>query len=454
MDSVNTVTHAVSTSASNYPPNMADEDDARGGVSSSNGQRFDQPNQRGNNATASARPTSPTQSHSHSHALSREVLSDQQTVPIAESWCITKVDVQKFSYKWKIQNFSFCREEMGEVMKSSHFSTDNPNEKLKWCLRVNPKGLDEESKEYLSLYLLLLSNKSEVRAKFKFSILNVKGEETKAMESQKAYRFVQGKDWGFKKFIRRDFLMDESNGLLPNDQLTLFCEVSVVQDSVNIHGHSHLTKLVVPECTLTNDLGALLQDKTFADVVFEVDGVEYSAHKAIMAARSEVFSRMFAKDSNFAEAQNGRVKIHDVERDVFQEMLNFIYTGKVENLNEMADDLLAAADKYALARLKVMCEEALSSNLTPDNVASVLILADMHCAKQLKELSLRYCNLHARDVMETHGWKMMEKQNAHLVSEAYRNLAEMGHLAPPPSSTTQQSADSVPPRKRLKSAQS
>ena len=27
---------------------------------------------------------------------------------------------------------------------------------------------------------------------------------------------------------------------------------------------------------------------------------------------------MFSKDSNFAEAQNGRVKIHDVERDVFQ----------------------------------------------------------------------------------------------------------------------------------------
>ena len=50
------------------------------------------------------------------------------------------------------------------------------------CLRINPKGLDEESKEYLSLYLLLVStNKSEVRAKFKFSILNSKREETKAM---------------------------------------------------------------------------------------------------------------------------------------------------------------------------------------------------------------------------------------------------------------------------------
>jgi hypothetical protein len=47
---------------------------------------------------------------------------------------------------------------------------------------VNPKGLDEESKDYLSLYLLLIScDKSEVHAKFKFSILNHKREETKGM---------------------------------------------------------------------------------------------------------------------------------------------------------------------------------------------------------------------------------------------------------------------------------
>ena len=40
-------------------------------------------------------------------------------------------------------------------------------------------------------YFQVSCNKSEVRAKFKFSILNAKREETKAMESQRAYRFVQ-----------------------------------------------------------------------------------------------------------------------------------------------------------------------------------------------------------------------------------------------------------------------
>lgn len=153
---------------------------------------------------------------------------------------------------WTINNFSFCREEMGEVLKSSTFSA-GANDKLKWCLRINPKGLDEESKDYLSLYLLLVQcNKTEVRAKFKFSILNAKREETKAMgklnestrreslilESQRAYRFVQGKDWGFKKFIRRDFLLDESNGLLPEDRLSIFCEVSVVAETINVTGIS------------------------------------------------------------------------------------------------------------------------------------------------------------------------------------------------------------------------
>lgn len=52
------------------------------------------------------------------------------------------------------------------------------------CLRVNPRGLDEDSRDYLSLYLVLVTgimNKGEVRAKFKFSILNKQKEERKAM---------------------------------------------------------------------------------------------------------------------------------------------------------------------------------------------------------------------------------------------------------------------------------
>ncbi|XP_031225070.1 speckle-type POZ protein-like isoform X4 [Mastomys coucha] len=335
---------------------------------------------------------------------------DMSTSPVAESWCYTQVKVVKFSYMWTINNFSFCREEMGEVLKSSTFSS-GPNDKMKWCLRINPKGLDDESKDYLSLYLLLVScPKSEVRAKFKFSLLNAKREETKAMESQRAYRFVQGKDWGFKKFIRRDFLLDEANGLLPDDKLTLFCEVSVVQDSVNVSGHTNTNTLKVPQCRLAEDL-----------------------------ARSPVFNAMF--EHEMEECTKNRVEINDLDPEVFKEMMRFVYTGKAPNLDKMADNLLAAADKYALERLKVMCEEALCSNLSVENVADTLVLADLHSAEQLKAQAIDFINRcsvlrqlgckdgknwnnnQATDIMETSGWKSMIQSHPHLVAEAFRALA-------------------------------
>lgn len=45
------------------------------------------------------------------------------------------------------------------------------------------------------------------------------------------------------------------------------------------------------------------------------------------------------------ERKLNRVAITDVDHEVLKEMLRFIYTGKASNLEKMADDLLAAADK-------------------------------------------------------------------------------------------------------------
>lgn len=42
-----------------------------------------------------------------------------------------------------------------------------------------------------------------------------------------------------------------------------------------------------------------------------------------------------------------RVDITDVDHEVMREMLRFIYTGRAPNLDRLADDLLAAADKVS-----------------------------------------------------------------------------------------------------------
>lgn len=101
---------------------------------------------------------------------------------------------------------------------------------------------------------------------------------------------MQGKDWGFKKFIRRDFLLDEANGLLPEDKLTIFCEVSVVADSVNISGQSNIVQFKVPECKLSEDLGNLFDNERFSDVTLAVNGREFQAHKAILAGKPSIVS--------------------------------------------------------------------------------------------------------------------------------------------------------------------
>ena len=54
-------------------------------------------------------------------------------VSLIDVFVYFQVKVVKFSYMWTINNFSFCREEMGEVLKSSTFSA-GANDKLKWSV--------------------------------------------------------------------------------------------------------------------------------------------------------------------------------------------------------------------------------------------------------------------------------------------------------------------------------
>jgi speckle-type POZ protein len=260
------------------------------------------------------------------------------------------------------------------------------------------------------------------------------------MESQRAYRFVQGKDWGFKKFIRRDFLLDESNGLLPNDQLSIFCEVSVVADTVNVTGQSNMLLTQIPPCRLSEDMANLFEKHMFSDCVLSCGNKEFPVHKAVLASRSAVFNAMF--EHEMTESRTDRVEINDFQPEVVKEMLRFMYTGQSPDLERMADDLLAAADKYQLERLKAQCEKSLCTSLTTENACDTLILADLHSAEQLKVHAIQYINNHANDVMDSEGWKALVDSHPPLLACIYRVLA------------TQQTPPIVmgqPPRKRPRS---
>lgn len=93
-----------------------------------------------------------------------------------------------------------------------------------------------------------------------------------------------------------------------------------------------------------------------------------------------------------------RVDIPDFEYDIILEMLRYMYSGKVRQLDALAMQLLAAADKYQLDKLKALCEECLCASLTVDNVCDVVVLSDFHSAEQLRHNCIEFINTHAAEV--------------------------------------------------------
>jgi speckle-type POZ protein len=84
-------------------------------------------------------------------------------------------------------------------------------------------------------------------------------------------------------------------------------------------------------------------------------------------------------------------------------MLHFIYRDTLVDDDELgasnsdgsifdtpAAKLLAAADKYHLARLKSLCESYLCKGISVASVASTLALADRHHAMELKAVCLKF----------------------------------------------------------------
>ncbi|XP_028617693.1 TD and POZ domain-containing protein 2-like [Grammomys surdaster] len=351
----------------------------------------------------------------------------------AKRWCSTQMSVQKICYVWSISNFSFCTGGIWKKISSPVFSLEANNE-VAWCLTVYPNGFDEESKGYLSVFLGLLScPERPVWAKFKFWIINSQGAKYQRTRSMKIISFLQNHHWGFKKFILQDLLLSQQHLFLPEDQLTICCKVKIVRDFFSNPGRNITPAVMDPWHILTDNLRELWEKSLFTDCCLLVAGHEFRAHKAILAARSPVFRAMF--EHEMEESLMNQIEIHDLDPQVFKEMMDFIYTGKAPHLHShsMASCLLAAADEYGLEGLIVMCEDALCRNLSVENVSHTLILADIHSREELKAQVLDFISLHASEVSETSGWKSVVESHPHLMAEAFLSLASAQNVFLKPS---------------------
>lgn len=144
-----------------------------------------------------------------------------------------QIDIIKYNYIWRINNFSeLCGQKSYEGIKSPSFSVSsndsNGHSKVKmWSIYLFPNGETEKSKNYISLFVQPQLS-SNMEGKFAFSILNNKMKKTNEIScTEMMQSTVDKQKWGLTKFIKRNFLLHSSEDLLAKDTLTILCEVTV-----------------------------------------------------------------------------------------------------------------------------------------------------------------------------------------------------------------------------------
>uniref|UniRef100_A0A0N5CFW8 MATH domain-containing protein n=1 Tax=Strongyloides papillosus TaxID=174720 RepID=A0A0N5CFW8_STREA len=135
----------------------------------------------------------------------------------------------KFNIICSIKNFSKRPEVVGQQIRSATGVIQNGN-RSEWCLDIYPNGFNQDSKEYVSVFLVLLKPE-KIKVKLRFSILNDKEEKENVIIAKKAIELSKHEGGGPRKFVKKDLLLYESNGSLINDQLRILCEVETIETS-------------------------------------------------------------------------------------------------------------------------------------------------------------------------------------------------------------------------------
>nr|CAB3455779.1 unnamed protein product [Digitaria exilis] len=348
------------------------------------------------------------------------------------------------SHRFVIQGYSLAKGMgVGKHIASETFSVGG----FQWAVYFYPDGKNpEDNSAYVSVFIALASEGTDVRALFELTLLDQSGKGKhkvhshfdRSLESGPYTLKYRGSMWGYKRFFRRTAL--ETSDFLKDDCLKINCTVGVVVSTID---YSRPHSIQVPESDIGYHFGSLLDNQEGVDVILNVGGERFHAHKLVLAARSHVFrSQLFDDESDGEKSEvdeSDELKefcIDDMEPKVFKAMLHFIYRDTLVDDNELgasssdgsvfdtlAAKLLAAADKYDLGRLRLLCESYLCKGISVASVASTLALADRHRAMELKAVCLKFAAENLSAVIRTEGFLYLRDNCPSLQSEILKTVA-------------------------------
>ena len=344
----------------------------------------------------------------------------------SDQWCRTvEGDVFKTTFTWTIENYINRPEKNGKggFLSSSLVLVHGPNDKVfKWIFTLYPRGDSTADDEVASIFM---NNECDfdVKAEYQVSVIdnNQKNHQLEVVELDTYSAKGQGKDsWGRDIKLNVDQLKANPCYLIDGKHLILFITIVVQGDEKILSGSKYSKSQGLPvncKTQVADDNVKIFADDQFSDVLVECDGQAFKCHRVILSARSPVFMAMF--QAEMKETKTRVVTIKGYSAEAVKEMLHFIYTGSLthEISEEMAKDLLRAANQYHLDLLKGVCEEKLCSTLVLGNSLEYLVLGDLHHASNLKAKALILVVTNMTDIVNTEDYKNFHKNHPDLALE-------------------------------------
>lgn len=146
--------------------------------------------------------------------------------------------------------------------------------------------------------------------------------------------------------------LPNESGVITGPSIELKITFSEKDVSKSLDSWASLPKEANFETILCEQLAAIKVDSKSADMTICTvkDKREFPVHSVILAMRSPVFSVMFS-DDRFKENQQKRIEIEDIDGNVMEVFLAYIYGEKIQNWKTFAGELATAADKVTFISL-------------------------------------------------------------------------------------------------------
>lgn len=133
----------------------------------------------------------------------------------------------------------------------------------------------------------------------------------------------------------------------------------------------------------------LCKDECFTDITIDVEGKHFPCHKLVLSAMSPYFKIMFTVD--MAESKKSIITLPTLQADVFEMVLEFLYTGQNLINSDTAVKLLEASNFMQIEILQHECELYLETQmLNVDNCLTLWHLAKNLSAKSLENKTFQF----------------------------------------------------------------